>query len=89
MAALMVEHLKVLNSRAPKGPYGRAPPVLGSKANLSDCIRNNKSLAHSTIKLAFLLLLLLVLVLVDNMARSICARKQTTRVSEQAENQID
>ena len=21
----MVEHLKVLNSRAPKGPYGRAP----------------------------------------------------------------
>jgi len=25
MAALMVEHLKVLNSRAPKGPYGRAP----------------------------------------------------------------
>ena len=25
MAALMVEHLKVLISRAPKGPYGRAP----------------------------------------------------------------
>jgi len=24
----MVEHLKVLISRAPKGPYGRAPPVL-------------------------------------------------------------
>jgi len=49
MAALLVER-----ATHPDGPYGRAPPVLGSKANLSDCIRNNKSLAHSTIKLALL-----------------------------------
>jgi len=36
LLSLMVEHLKVLNSRAPKGPYGRAPkgPLLNSRACL-------------------------------------------------------
>ena len=39
----MVEHLKVLNSRAPKGPYGRAPKgsiyLLGGGAYGRACLR--------------------------------------------------
>jgi len=39
MAALLVEHLKVLISRAPKGPYGRAPKgsiyLLGGPSQIS------------------------------------------------------
>ena len=35
MAALMVEHLKVLISRAPKGPYGRAPKGPGQSSVLT------------------------------------------------------
>ena len=31
---LMVEHLKVLISRAPKGPYGRAPKGDGGQSSL-------------------------------------------------------
>ena len=38
MAALMVEHLKVLISRAPKGPYGRAPKGDGG-LNSRACLR--------------------------------------------------
>ena len=38
MAALLVEHLKVLISRAPKGPYGRAPKGDGG-LNSRACLR--------------------------------------------------
>ena len=36
----MVEHLKVLISRAPKGPYGRAPkgPVFSINVVLADAL---------------------------------------------------